>query len=302
MNLFAILRETNPRIQIVPIAQALQQPITSLFRAQAKALLANRDPIEFEGSHNPESDEISYIESFDDPDDTLELPAKALEYAEFDPTPENLDRLLGLIVVTSIDGEQTACFQTFDKRQALTNSRWAIIKLGDGFQRLEQPGLVLDSHVSAVLQGDRLLFKSLHTASRFFDLTGYFHEATDREVEGFAANQSLVVHDKESFTSAADSQRIRKQIALVLDSKVLELPVANILAVARREAPHVKIETEGRGSKRKIVIPPNRAELKELLDLLLENYWGGYFTGKQYVANSKRTVNGGQSQPRRPAP
>jgi hypothetical protein len=229
------------------------------------------------------------------------LPAKALEYAEFDPTPENLDRLLGLVVVTAVDEEQTACFQTFDKRHALSNSRWAIIKLGDGFQRLEQPGLVLDSHVSAVIQGDRLLFRSLHTASRLFDLTDHFHEATDKEVDGFAASQSLVVHDKESFTSAAESQRIRKQITLVLDSKVLELPVAKILSVARKEAPHVKIETEGRGGKRKIVIPPNRADLKELLDLLLENYWGGYFTGKQFVANSKRTVNGSPPQSRRPA-
>jgi len=163
------------------------------------------------------------------------------------------------VVVTAIDGEQTACFQTFDKRHALSNSRWAIIKLGDEFQRLEQPGLVLDSHVCAVIQADRLLFRSLHTASRLFDLTDHFHEATDKEVGNFAESQSLVIHDKESFNSAVDSQRVRKQIALVLDSKVLELPVSRIVSVARKEAPHVKIETEGRGSKQKIVIPANRA-------------------------------------------
>jgi hypothetical protein len=132
-------------------------------------------------------------------------------------------------------------------------------------------------------------------------LTDYFHEATDKEVGSFAESQSLVIPDKESFNSAVDSQRIRKQIALVLDSKVLELPVAKIVSVARREAPHVKIETEGRGDKRRIVIPPNRARLKQLLDLLLENYWGGYFTGEQFVANSKRTLNGSAQQPRRQA-
>src|SRR6266403_3657673 len=140
MNLFAILRNTEPRIQIVPIAQPLQQPIANLFRMQAKALLADKDPVEFEGSHTAESDEISYIEPFDDPDKTLSLAERAMEYLDFDPTPAKFDKLLGLVVVTTVDGKQTVCFQTFDKRHALTESRLALIKIADGFHRLEQHG------------------------------------------------------------------------------------------------------------------------------------------------------------------
>lgn len=289
MHLIALVRGISPRTHLVQISQGLQTQVGALFREQTNALLKDASAVRFNPGHIPETDEVHYIDPFEDKEKLIATAQNPLSMPKFDVSDSMLDRLVGLYVVTNLGGAHTACFQPFDRRHALTEGRLAILKVGQGFQKLDKRGMILDSQVSIVLRGSRLLFRSFHVASRIFTLTNYFHEATDEQVDEFRSANSIVVKNEADFARAADSSRVRKQIALVLSSGVLDkMPVQKIVSEASAVAPGVKITTSGSGKNMKIVLPEKRAELKEVLDVLLENYYKGCFTGTGYVTNSKR--------------
>jgi hypothetical protein len=290
VHLFAIVRGAIPRVHRVSIARNLQTELETLFRSQAEAFLDGSE-LPFDARHTPESDEIHYIEPFTDADNLLMLGSKSLSCPVFDVSDEMLHQLVGLCVVTRVKGKVTACLQTFDRRHAITRDKFAMIHVGDGFTRLEQRGFVLDTHVVALLRSDRLLFRSFAAANRLFDLAEYFHEATDAELESFAGHRALAVDDVAGFRTIADIKRIRKQVALVLESDILsKVPVRTIVSRAKTEASHLTIQTTGRGKNMKIVLPESRAEVRDLLDFLQENCYRGCLTRQGYVANSKRSV------------
>src|SRR5262249_2537851 len=151
----------------------LQAQITALFKSQAEALLSGVSRIEFEAGYNPDSEELQYINGFRDTDGLLTVAGNPLNCPIFDASDDGLKRLAALFVVVDIDGTQSVCLQPFDRRHALTTDKFAIVRVGDAFQKLEQTGLVLDSRVAVILQGKRLLFRSFATANKLFDLSDY---------------------------------------------------------------------------------------------------------------------------------
>jgi hypothetical protein len=143
--------------------------------------------------------------------------------------------------------------------------------------------------VTAVIQGTNLLFKSFHSVSRLFDLTSYYHEATDEELVTFSGHGSIAqTPELTNFLKLADSTRIRKQIALILDSKILDkVPTKTIVSRAKRLF-KLTIDTQDVNGNKKLVLPDNKAGLKDVLDFLQENFYKGCLTDTTFVSSSKR--------------
>jgi hypothetical protein len=285
MQLFALVLNSPPLVQRVELSQSVQSEVQQIFHEQSKELLS-LDAIPFDGSHTPESDEVSVIADFEDPDHLLQSAANPLSCPIFDPDV-NLSNLYGLFVVSTIDAIPSVCVQIFDRRQALTSKKFALIwgQIGQGFHKLTQTGMVLDSRVALVIHDDKLYFKSFAIASRIFDLTDYYHEATDVELTSFAGHDLITA--PAAYLDLCDSKRIRKQIALILKSEILETVKApTIVKRAANFDLHISMTTKN--GKKSISLPDNRAQIKDTLDFLLENFYKGVFTKTTYVSNSRR--------------
>jgi hypothetical protein len=289
MHLFALVANATPRVHRISLGQDIQAQVEQVFKQQGTALLDGADRIDFDGRYLPESDEVLLIKNFNDQDALLAAGADPLHCPILKITEATLPNLIALFVVTEVDGEGSVCLQVFDRRRALTPAKFALISIGDGLQRLEQTGLILDTSVTAVLQGTDLLFKSFHSVSRLFDLTSYYHEATDQELVTFSGHESIAQTPAlANFVDLSDTTRIRKQIALILDSKILDkVPTKKIVSRAKTLF-KLKIATIIEDGKKKMVLPDNRSDLKDVLDFLQENFYKGCLTDTTFVSSSKR--------------
>ena len=173
---------------------------------------------------------------------------------------------------------KTVNFQVFDAGKLLSN-RWTLIGLpiqaGDTYKRLEEPGLILQDKLTAHFHNGTLYFASYHNTKRFLDLADYYREATDTDLDDFAATDLFAFEDQEGFKEQADSI-IRKKIALLQKNEVLkDLAVADIQTVANNfnaelpEEHHITIMVNDDG---KLVIPEDKKQLKELIRFLDEDY------------------------------
>jgi hypothetical protein len=289
MQLFALVHNTSPRVHRIELAQKVQVPLEQVFQQQGAALLNDVARIPFDGRYAPYSDEILLIKDFHDQDDLLGAGTSPLQCPILKIDDAVLQNLLGLFVVTKVNGTRSVCLQIFDRRRALTKEKFALFNsIGEGLQRLEHTGLILDIRLTAVLQGTNLLFKSFHSVSRLFDLSTYYHEATDEELETFSAHDSIAQTPAvANFLTLADTTRIRKQVALILDSKILD-KVDSRTIVKQAKLFGLKIATMDHKGKKKIVLPENRSDLREVLDFLQENVYKGCLTDTTFVSNSKR--------------
>lgn len=288
MSLFALVDNETPRIRRIALTQSLQREVEELFRDQATRLLHDATIHDFDARHSPESDEILRIRDFADPDGCLKAADDPIRIPLMQITDDALQHLAGLFIGTTVGRRKSVCFQVFDRRRALTRGKFALIDVGQHLAKLDKSGLLLDTSVAAVLQGDDLLFKSFHTTSRLFDLSAQYHEATDQEIETFLDHKGISPPPSSAaFLTLADTQRIRKQIALILDSKILDrVQPKTIVTEARRVG--LKVATRNVDGKPRIVLPDQRPELKNLLDFLQENYYQGCLTSTPFVSNSKR--------------
>ena len=155
-------------------------------------------------------------------------------------------------------------FQVFDAGKLLSN-RWTLIGLpihaGDTYQRLEEPGLMLQDKLTAHYHNGTLYFSSYHNTKRFLDLADYYREATDTDLEAFAATDLFALEDEAGFKGQADSI-IRKKIALLQKNEVLkDITVTEIKTVANNfnaelpEEHHINITVKDDG---KLVIPEDK--------------------------------------------
>ena len=112
------------------------------------------------------------------------------------------------------------CFQVLDSRKMLFKG-FTLLNSGDTYTKLEYPGIIFQDKLTAIFEENELLFYSYHNTRRFLDLSDYYREATDTDLEAFADNDLFEVDDNDLFKRNADSI-IRKKIALLQKNNVLD--------------------------------------------------------------------------------
>jgi hypothetical protein len=286
-HLFAVL-QGKEEVRRIPLQQSLQEAIGGLFASQTEAFRSTEEEVlAFDPSLRPAEDQIIRIGSFHLPDQIREALSNPMGVTPIAFSAESTDRIVGLFV-GDLQPAVRVRFQAFSRRQMLTTSGLSIILSGNTFRRLEEPGLILDNRLCAVVEGTDLFIRTYAAAARVLDLTNYYREATDDEIDEFIGNDRLHCDDVAGLKAAADTWT-RRKVAILLKSGVL----ASVSARRAKEIGaefKVAITLRKTGGKERIALPTSRRELKDLLRFLDEDYYKSPLTKTRYLSHSKQKL------------
>jgi hypothetical protein len=287
---FALLDEAAaPQTALLRLAQDVQKELTALFVVQRQAF---RDPgaelVEYDARYTPDADELLYVSGFVLPEAVKTALANPIGQ---DPLPFGEDSLVRIrAIFTGVwnESEKWVAIQAFDRRRLISTRGFSLIHAGGTFVRLHEPGLTIDTKLTAVVEDDRLIFRSFDAARRLFDLTEYFREATADDLEKLAAHPRIHIADPAGFYAAADTWT-RKKVALVAQSNVLNKCTPHDAARAAKKY-GVTLPIQRINGKEKVIFPTAKKEIKIVLRFLDEDYFTSVLTSTRFVTNSKRKV------------
>lgn len=280
INIFAILKSEN-QIKLINISGNIQNDLTPL-KNNAEEFL-RKEKILFDGQYKPEDDQILEIENFSLPFEIDFDNPLNLEKIEID----DIDLMKGLI----INDKKIIGFQSFDKRKIIEPSRLNIIFKGNTFSKLEERGITIDDKLDAVFskQNKSLLFYSFHNASKIFDLSEYYREATDQEINSFFTTQ--IFSDIPKNLDEKIDTRIKKKIFLIKKNKIIEKLIdSHIFKEVAKYSKTFGLENYFDSTSKKIKIPDDKKEFKKILSFLNEDLYKSPISEIIYETNSKRKL------------
>ncbi|MCR9184231.1 MAG: DUF4868 domain-containing protein [Halieaceae bacterium] len=288
-NLFALVDNDDASIRRIPLTAALNTELAQLFTEQQTALLGDKQAMSFTGSYNVDEGEIFTIAEYPLPPVIGHAISNPLTCQVLDLNTET-QRIKALFSGIWSAANKAVNFQVFDAGKLLKRG-YTLIGSGDTYKKLEEPGLMLQDKLTAHYQNGTLHFSSYHNTKRFLDLADYYREATDTDLDAFAASDLFAFEDEAGFKDQADSI-IRKKIALLQKNEVLkDIAVTDIQIVANNfnaelpEEHHINIAVNEDG---KLVIPEDKKQLKELIRFLDEDYVTAPLTKRKCLTNSKQ--------------
>ena len=289
MNLFALTTIAGARILRFPLTQQLQNKIATAFSEQLQAFEQGvQQTVPFDGRYTPDKDELLIISDFVDVDGVHQAINNPLAISPFSPDSHSLETVKALFTSVADESGTKVLIQLFEQRRLVSAKKGVVMFFSDDtFSQMTDTGLVLDRRLLAVLEGTSIRFQSFHFLSRVFDLSDHFNEATQEEVQAFANHEKLAVDDISGFGAGA-GQFVRKKIALILQSGVLDKYSGQDIANAA-QAFNVEIELSDDG---KIKLPTNdKGNLRRLLRFLDEDYYEATLSQTRFLANSKRVAD-----------
>ena len=285
-NLFAACRHNGRLVsRRVRLDRAIQSDIEELFGKQEDSFRPdNLAEIDFNGSWKPESHELLTIDIPEEAKIFEEIiSANATSIQDIDISRFSEEGIKALFTGSVVDGKGKILVQKFTPKQML-KEKFALLYSNNVFRRLTEPAFALDSDLTCIIEDGKIKFKSLHKLRSIINMKDIYREATEPEVRAFCAHKKLLVADVNSFLDQAD-QPTRKLITAINHNKNLNnYDVAKIQASADKVAVQVTI-TAG-----KIVMPKDRADIKNLLRFLDDSLYTAELTGQRYITNSKRTA------------
>lgn len=288
MNPFLLIDSEDSPVLRMDLAQTVGNSARELFLKAAQDFEKGiDDTIIFDPGYQLQEGECFKINDFTIPD---ELKSACKQ-------PVSADRLdkddLAHLPIKSIvgydfsGGKERIFFQNFDSRRVLIPGKGLnLFATADAstFKELDAPVVLLDAHLTAIWDKGTLKFKNFNNAKKVFDLTSYFTEATDEQIEEFVAHSFIVSDGKEKLMKACTAWS-RKKIALILRGKVLDSMTAKSIRAAAKV---VDFEVPMDGDK--IKLPNDKKELKELLQFLDEDLYIGPISHRKLLSSGKREV------------
>jgi len=286
---FALLGTADePRVALIVLSQSVQHDLTELFAEQRTKFLSDAKLVAWDPGYEPSPGEDLFIEPFEPPaavTNALTNPA-GQERLSFDV--EILKEIRGIITGVWTSKEHWLSAQVFDRRRLLSPTSFSLLHEHGTFVRLQEPGLTLDWQLAAAVDAGRLVFHSFNVVRRLFNMMAYFAEATDQQVRDLATHHAVLVEDVDTFVRDADTWT-RKKIALIERSEILDTQrprqVAKVASEYGLQLTIAKVD-----GKDKISIPPEKKEMKAVLQFLDEDYFTSSLTHTQFVTNSKRKL------------
>ena len=287
MNLFALTKIAGSRIVRFPLTAELQAEVDAMFRQQLAAFEADIvETIPFDGRYVPDESELLTIDRFSGGDELVAAAANPLAAETFDPAAHSLEAVKALFVGIRRNGKPCVLIQHFERRRLISSRSLAMFFSGNTFQKMSDQGLTLNTRLLAVIENGTLRFQSFYFLRQVFDMTDYYREATNDEVEAFATHPNLAVHDVPGFVASAGPV-IRKKISTIVQSGILDShTTAQIVATAQTFDVPVLLDEHNR-----IVMPSNKTDLRRLLQFLDEDYYRSPLSQTRFISNSKRVAN-----------
>jgi hypothetical protein len=281
-NLIAILK--NGESKRIVASGNLQDEITSYFEDIASGFNRDKEPVSFDGRYNVSEDEIFVIDDFPIDDNITEAIQNPLTMDILSLNQDSKD-VQAIYCGDWNNTEKTIYFQTFDTRKILAK-KLTLINSGNTYTRLNDPGIIIDGKIDVLYKNGKLFFYSYHNARRILDLSSYYREATDQDLNTFSEVDMFDFEDKDWFIENSDST-IRKKIALLQRNEVLSnSSIKEIEKEAQRLS--ITISFTGTGSAKKLRFPKDKKQVKEIIRFLDEDYFISSLTKKKCLTNSKR--------------
>lgn len=295
MELFAITDSEIPtRIIKIDIDAPAQTVVENLFRTQRSEFIdEDIEEIEFCASYNVQDGEIFSINPFDDEIGIINAIERPDAVPVWDPDDVSVHYFKALFTgEPASNGNPTQVWlQCFDRRQIINNEKsffQVVTQPGNRFSVSTRPGFSLSDRLTAILVGDKLLFKSFFMLRRFFNMEEYFNEATREDLDNFIGNDIFHVENAEDFMTFADSA-IKKKVSLIISSGILnDQPIENLIECAQKIGYQLGI-TDVNGAN-KITMPNSKREVKQLLYFLDQGYFNSIITNELMLTNSKRPI------------
>lgn len=218
--------------------------------------------------------------------------------AEFNDIPNNtnvyseLDRdheITDIKVIFIYDElSQTYYFQNFDKRNLLTRKTVAVWSGHNTYTTLQESNaFIIDNAVHAIHREGKLYFKNFVQAGKVFDLTRYFSEASEQDMDE-VFGKALFNTDIQWLKDNSDSV-MKKQITALKKSGFLDIVkpgTKKFKDAAKRVGIPEQVYNTGQ-----IVLPLDKKQCKQVLDFLNQDIFPGLLTPKQlFRTNSKKKV------------
>ncbi|MGD8499575.1 MAG: DUF4868 domain-containing protein [Phycisphaerales bacterium] len=284
LNLFAMLEGQEDAVRRIPLSGDLQDEITEFIQEQKSSFHTDQSKVHFSGTYNAEVGEIFTITDYPLRKEVIEAVQNPLNFDILN-LREQTRRIVALCAGKWTNKEKYICFQVLDARRIISKG-FTILNSGNTYTKLGDPGLTLQDKLTALYQGNELLFYSYYNTRRFLDLNDYYREATDTDLEDFVTRPLFYVENQQIFMENADSM-VRKKVALLQKNNVLRRVTTKDIQQAAREY-GIKVDTKGD----QIVIPSDKKELKELLRFLDEDYFTATLTKRHCLTNSKKYLGG----------
>lgn len=290
LSLYALT--TNPAHRVVrfKLSGELQTELDQLFRCQEKIFndLAENE-IVFDGKYKPDAGEVLKIENYEDIDRLDEAISSPLGIPEIGTAEKHFFEIKALFSGYQKSSSATILIQHFDRRRIISTNGLSFFHANDVFRKIEGSGITLDNKLAAILQDKTLRFLSFYAVKQIFDLSAYYREATDADINDFASLPSIAVTNLPELIGLSDGW-VRRKFWLIQQGKLLErVPMQDIKSVAIEFK--IPLQTEIQCGVEKIVLPrKKKSELKAILRFLDEDYYKSSLSKTNYITNSKRRV------------
>ena len=279
MNDFVFFILTDGSIRKVLLTDEAVRDIVALWEPSYTKFVSHEiTEVAFDGSYKPDKDEVLYV-TMGLPDSFADIPDNTNNYNE---------------VAIPGDSIKTIClyhdgnyyFQNFMNNYILKTSNIPLIWSGDTFKKFdEQKAFTIEETVNAIYHNVKLYFRSYASARQIFDLSAFYTEATNADIDNVFGNDVFAGTDCEWMKENSDSV-MRKQIKSIEDSGIL----AGLNATTKKFKSWAKKAgiPEGVYNTGNLVFPKNKKECKVILSFLNDDIFEGHFTKSIYLSNSKR--------------
>lgn len=296
MKFFAILENGRfaSRIMRFKLDQTAEELMKNVIdNAITNFELSNLE-IPFSADYLPSQNEVFIIEKFDSGVNLKSLLTNpnGVSILELDNKQDNisLNDIVGIIATDDIN--KRFIIQYFEKRNVIELSRSIIQRIINNeheFVAATSNGISLPTDVIAIIDSSNTLkFKSFQRLRHIFDMDKYFKEATDEELNEFVVNCSKLEAVQGFEIEKIDDTTIRKKIAIINKSGVLNnYSVDELKNAAAKVGYPLPVNSEGN----KIQLPNNKKQFKDLLQFLSSNIYEDPISHATRITNSSRPYN-----------
>lgn len=279
MNDFLFFILDDGRIKRINIEPNTLNAVVALFsRHLAEFVSDDVTPILFDGQFKPEEGEILYVD-FDLPEVFSKIPNNTIEY-DTAVLPDDNPKIIGLYH----NGD--FYFQCFARHYVVKQRNIVLQKVTDNNYRQfkDNSAFNIEDKVHGVYHDGKFYFFSYSQAKQIFDLSSYYNDATDVDIEDTFACDLFFGTDIEWLKNNSDSA-MRKQITLLKKSGLIDtikVSSKDFKSWAKKAGINKEVYSSGH-----VVFPKDKKQCKTILSFLNEDIFEGIFSKNMFVSNSK---------------
>lgn len=285
MNPLLLIRYSDHPVLRVDLNPQASAAADNMFERAVQTFEQSIDEfIDFDAGYTLDEGECFQISDFTISDDLIDAARQPLTAERLNQAELQFLSPYAVVGYDFAENSRRLFFQNFDSRRVIIpGRRFAILSTEDAstFRELDRPIILLDGPLTAIWDDGTLKFKSFHSARQIFDLTDYFAEATNPQLEEFAAHDHILCDEPEQFISISNSWS-RKKVALIMRDGILDYPISEI----RRGARAVNYSLTTRNGR--IVLPTAKKDLRALLQFLGEDIYQGPISRRRMLSSGHR--------------